>query len=169
MMKMADATSVPVELRQPLSNMLLALADDEFILGYWDSEWTGVAPMLEEDVACSSIAQDEIGHARLFYQEVAALTGVSPDDIAYGRKIEDYRQIQLVEHRRGNWAFTIARRFYYETAIRSLAIWPACKVRSMHHWPRQSPRSSGKRHITRCILAPGCNAWPMALPKLASY
>ncbi|GCE28037.1 phenylacetate-CoA oxygenase subunit PaaI [Dictyobacter alpinus] len=116
MSKMTDASGVPVQLRQPLSNFLLSLADDEFILGYWDSEWTGVAPMLEEDVACSSIAQDEIGHARLFYQEVAALTGVSPDHIAYGRKLEDYRQAQLVEHRRGNWAFTIARRFYYEMA-----------------------------------------------------
>ena len=39
------------------------MADDEFVLGFWDSEWTGIAPMLEEDVAMSSISQDEIGHA----------------------------------------------------------------------------------------------------------
>ena len=51
--------------QKPLHTLLLALADDEFILGYRNSEWTGIAPMLEEDVAFSSMAQDEIGHARL--------------------------------------------------------------------------------------------------------
>ncbi|GHO84453.1 1,2-phenylacetyl-CoA epoxidase subunit PaaC [Dictyobacter formicarum] len=115
-MEFTDASMVPPDLQQPLSNFLLSLADDEFILGYWDSEWTGVAPMLEEDVACSSIAQDEIGHARLFYQEVAALTGSVPDQVAYNRTLTEYRQVQLVERRRGNWAFTCARRFFYETA-----------------------------------------------------
>ena len=41
-----------------LARLLLSLADDEFVLGYRDSEWTGIAPMLEEDVALSSMAQD---------------------------------------------------------------------------------------------------------------
>jgi ring-1,2-phenylacetyl-CoA epoxidase subunit PaaC len=108
--------AVPVELKQPLIELLLGLADDEFILGYWDSEWTGVAPMLEEDVAMSSIAQDEIGHARLLYQRVAELTGTSIDQLAYGRQPGQYRQVQLVERHRGNWAFTIARQFLYDTA-----------------------------------------------------
>jgi ring-1,2-phenylacetyl-CoA epoxidase subunit PaaC len=108
--------AVPAELKQPLADFLLALADDEFILGYWDSEWTGVAPILEEDVAMSSIAQDEIGHARLFYQEVADLTGTSPDKLAYAREPQDHRQMQLVERQRGDWAFTIARQFLYDTA-----------------------------------------------------
>ena len=49
------------------TELLLALADDELVLGYRESEWTGVAPLLEEDVALSSIAQDEIGHARALY------------------------------------------------------------------------------------------------------
>ena len=47
---------------------LLGLADDELIIGWRDSEWTGIAPMLEEDVAFSSIAQNEIGHARAVYE-----------------------------------------------------------------------------------------------------
>ncbi len=108
--------AVPAELKQPLTELLLSLADDEFILGYWDSEWTGVAPMLEEDVAMSSIAQDEIGHARLFYQQVVALTGTPVDQLAYGRQPEQYRQVQLVERHRGDWAFTIVRQFLYDTA-----------------------------------------------------
>lgn len=107
---------VPLELQQPLANSLLSLGDDEFILGYWDSEWTGVAPMLEEDVACSSIAQDEIGHARLFYQQVEALIGTPVDRLAYGRQPNEYRQVQLVDYSRGDWAFTIARQFLYDTA-----------------------------------------------------
>ena len=45
-------------------DVLLRIADDELILGWRDSEWTGIAPFLEEDVALSSIAQNEIGHAR---------------------------------------------------------------------------------------------------------
>src|SRR5215208_5462834 len=53
------------------AELLLAIADDELILGWRDSEWTGIAPFLEEDVAFSSIAQNEIGHARALYELVA--------------------------------------------------------------------------------------------------
>jgi ring-1,2-phenylacetyl-CoA epoxidase subunit PaaC len=111
-----DAQAVPPALKQPLINLLLSLADDELILGYWDSEWTGIAPILEEDVACSSIAQDEIGHARLLYEEAATLSGITADQLAYGRQPGEYRHAQLVEHKRGDWAFTIARRYLYDTA-----------------------------------------------------
>ena len=116
MSEITGPDAVPANLKQPLANLLLSLADDEFILGYWDSEWTGVAPMLEEDVACSSIAQDEIGHARLLYQHVEALTGIPVDQIAYGRQPDEYRQVQLIDYSRGDWAFTIARQFLYDTA-----------------------------------------------------
>ena len=54
---------------------LLALADDELVLGWRDSEWTGIAPVLEEDVAFSSIAQNEIGHARAIYQLLVSRSG----------------------------------------------------------------------------------------------
>ena len=55
-----------------------AIADDELILGWRDSEWTGIAPFLEEDVAFSSIAQNEIGHARALYELAAAELGTTP-------------------------------------------------------------------------------------------
>src|SRR6266705_2351689 len=55
---------------------LLEIADDELILGWRDSEWTGIAPFLEEDVAFSSIAQNEIGHARALYELAAG--GAAP-------------------------------------------------------------------------------------------
>jgi len=115
MMDIAKPEAVPSQLKQPLIHLLLSLADDELVLGYWDSEWTGVAPLLEEDVACSSIAQDEIGHARVLYEEVTALMGTPPDQLVYGRRVQDYRQAQLVERHRGNWAFTMARQFLYDS------------------------------------------------------
>ena len=96
--------------------LLLAIADDELVLGWRDSEWTGIAPMLEEDVATSSIAQDEIGHARALYELLAELTDDDPDRIAYGREPADYRHAALLNHPRGDWAFTVARRYLYETA-----------------------------------------------------
>src|SRR5215212_6864840 len=68
-----------------LVGLLLSAADDEFVLGYRNSEWTGIAPMLEDDVAFSSMAQDEIGHARLFYGLLADRLGADADQVAYGR------------------------------------------------------------------------------------
>jgi ring-1,2-phenylacetyl-CoA epoxidase subunit PaaC len=113
-------TTAPPELdpttRDALAELLLTLADDEFVIGFWDSEWTGIAPMLEEDVATSSIAQDEIGHARALYEMLAELTGEDADAIAYGREPEAYRHASLLDHERGDWAATVARRYLYETA-----------------------------------------------------
>jgi ring-1,2-phenylacetyl-CoA epoxidase subunit PaaC len=102
--------------RDGLAELLLTLADDEFVLGYWDSEWTGIAPILEEDVAMSSVSQDEIGHARAWYELLAGLTDDDADRIAYGRAPEEYRHAALMNHARTDWGFTIARRFLYEHA-----------------------------------------------------
>jgi ring-1,2-phenylacetyl-CoA epoxidase subunit PaaC len=102
--------------REALAELLLSVADDEFVIGFWDSEWTGIAPMLEEDVATSSIAQDEIGHARALYELLAALTSDDADAIAYGREVGAYRHATLLDHERGDWAATVARRYLYETA-----------------------------------------------------
>jgi ring-1,2-phenylacetyl-CoA epoxidase subunit PaaC len=113
-------TSAPVSLdtaaRAALAGLLLSVADDEFVIGFWDSEWTGIAPMLEEDVATSSIAQDEIGHARALYELLAELTDDDADRIAYGRAPADFRHAALLNHARGDWGFSVARRYLYETA-----------------------------------------------------
>ncbi len=102
--------------RDALAAYLLAWADDELMLGHRDSEWTGVAPQLEEDVAFSSIAQDEIGHAALVYGLVAALTGDNADRLALRRPAEEYRHAALLEQPNGDWAFTIARHLFYDLA-----------------------------------------------------
>ena len=116
--------TLDAETRAALAELLLSLADDEFVIGFWDSEWTGIAPMLEEDVAMSSISQDEIGHARALYSLLAELTGADADVIAFGRPAAEFRHAALMNHARGDWAFTIARRFLYEwaDAVRLVAI-----------------------------------------------
>jgi ring-1,2-phenylacetyl-CoA epoxidase subunit PaaC len=92
--------------------LLLGLADDELVIGWRDSEWTGIAPLLEEDVAFSSIAQNEIGHARAVYERLAD----DADALAFDRSLDDYRCAPLVELRLLDWANTIARRWLYEVA-----------------------------------------------------
>lgn len=109
-------TGLAPEVRAALGDLLLALADDELVIGYWDSEWTGIAPMLEEDVAMTSLATDELGHARAFYGLLGELDGRDPDSIAYDRPVEALRHARLLDHPRTDWAFSIARRWLYDTA-----------------------------------------------------
>jgi ring-1,2-phenylacetyl-CoA epoxidase subunit PaaC len=100
------------------ARLLLRIADDELIVGWRDSEWTGIAPTLEEDVAFSSIAQNEIGHARALYELAAAELGTDADALAFDRQPADYECAQLVELRLLDWAHTMARRYLYEEADR---------------------------------------------------
>lgn len=95
-----------------MNELLLALADDELVVGWRDSEWTGIAPVLEEDVAFSSIAQNEIGHARAVYE----LLTDDADALAFDRALDEYRCAPFVELRLLDWAHAIARRWLYEVA-----------------------------------------------------
>jgi ring-1,2-phenylacetyl-CoA epoxidase subunit PaaC len=96
---------------------LLEIADDELVLGWRNSEWTGIAPFLEEDVAFSSIAQNEIGHARALYELVARDLGTTADELAFDRTPDEYQCSTFVELRLvPDWARTIARHYLYETA-----------------------------------------------------
>jgi len=101
-----------------LAILLLSMADDEFVIGFSDSEWTGIGPILEEDVAISSLAQDELGHAQALYGLLADVLDDERDAyaIAYDRPPEGYLHARLLDHPRGDWAFTIARRWLYESA-----------------------------------------------------
>jgi len=87
-----------------LAELLRSMADDEFVIGFSDSEWTGIAPLLEEDVAMSSLAQDELGHAAALYGLLATLTGDDPDALAYDRE-ERYHRMHAE-----TWLTRLARR-----------------------------------------------------------
>ncbi len=103
-------------MNQVLASVLTALGDDELILGHRHSEWTGFAPHMEEDVAFSSIAQDEIGHAAAYYSLAAVETDDDVDRIALGREKSEYRNAILCERDNGDWAFTLVRHWLYDHA-----------------------------------------------------
>jgi ring-1,2-phenylacetyl-CoA epoxidase subunit PaaC len=106
-----------------LAQLTLELADDELVLGHRDSEWCGLAPLLEEDIAFANLALDELGHARLWYTLHARFTGndpdTFPDQLVFFRSANEYRSIALVELPRGDWAFSICRRFLFDAAEQS--------------------------------------------------
>jgi ring-1,2-phenylacetyl-CoA epoxidase subunit PaaC len=94
---------------------LLGLADDALILGHRLSEWTGHAPLLEEELALGNIALDLIGTARRLYQHAGEIEGRGRDEdgLAYLRDAPQYKNLLLVEQPNGDFATTIARQFLY--------------------------------------------------------
>ncbi len=101
-----------------LAEYLLALGDDELLLGHRVSEWCGHAPILEEDIAFANIALDEIGHARLWYQLVAELRGEDPerypDQLAFFRTANEFRALPLLQLPNGDWAFSLLRQYLFD-------------------------------------------------------
>lgn len=106
-------SDLPEQLRLPLVNVLLCVADDKLFLGHRNSDWTGIAPILEADIAFSSLAQDDIAHASAFFELISSITGQNPDQIAFGRTENEYRCADIVtKSDQFNWAAAIARQFY---------------------------------------------------------
>jgi ring-1,2-phenylacetyl-CoA epoxidase subunit PaaC len=103
-----------------LSAQLLAMADDELLLGQRDSEWCGNAPILEEDIAFANLALDELGHALVWYNLLAELEDDASikdaDKLVYFREPWDFRNLQLVELPNGDWAFSMLRQFLFDAA-----------------------------------------------------
>jgi ring-1,2-phenylacetyl-CoA epoxidase subunit PaaC len=106
--------------RVALAGKLLAMGDDELILGHRDSEWTGHAPILEEDIAFANIAVDELGHAKTWYTLLAELSGrdpeTYPDELVFFRDAAAYRSAHLVELPKGDWAFSMLRQYVFDAA-----------------------------------------------------
>jgi ring-1,2-phenylacetyl-CoA epoxidase subunit PaaC len=163
-----------------LAAYLLALADDELILGHRDSEWCGHAPILEEDIAFANLAQDEIGHAALWYRLLEPLTGARTDDLIFRRAAADYRCAQLVALPKGDWAHSMLRQFLFDAAeavcLPRLAVSPyaplaetAAKVRTeeIYHlrhtraWVRRLGLGTPESH--RRMQAALDALWPYAL------
>lgn len=98
-----------------LSNYTLHLADNSLILGHRNSEWTGHGPILEQDIALSNIALDQIGQARSLYQYAAEIIGgeETEDTLAYFRDENEFRNCLLVEQDNGDWGKTILRQFLF--------------------------------------------------------
>lgn len=90
------------------------MADDELVLGHRNSEWTGFGPILEEDIAFSSMAQDKIGHSHAFYSILNKLGESDPDTLAFARKEKEFKCCHLVEFPIGNYNFSLMRHFLFD-------------------------------------------------------
>lgn len=93
--------------------ILLGLADDELLIGHRHSEWLGLAPFLEEDLAFASIAQDELGHARAIY---GLIDEGAVDELAFRRSPEEYRCAWLTELPGVPWERALVRHLLYDLA-----------------------------------------------------
>ncbi|WP_266202270.1 1,2-phenylacetyl-CoA epoxidase subunit PaaC [Pontibacter kalidii] len=101
---------------QAIKDLLYKLADDQLILGHRNSEWTGFGPILEEDIAFSSMAQDKIGHSLAFYTLLQELGESDPDTVAFTRNANQFHNSQLVEQPNGEYDFSLIRHFLYDNA-----------------------------------------------------
>lgn len=114
------------ENKHALVELLYLLADDNFIHAHRGSEWLGLAPHIEEDVAFSSINQDTMGHAVMYYRLLEDLGEGKADDISHLRNRSQYRNAIILEEKNGSgeytekpnydWAFTVVRHLFYDLA-----------------------------------------------------
>src|ERR1043166_3099757 len=103
---------------QAIKELLFKMADDLLIIGHRNSEWTGLGPILEEDIAFSSMAQDKIGHAEANYRILNSLGERKTDELAFLRKVEEFHNAQFVELPNGEYDFSTIRHFLYDHADR---------------------------------------------------
>lgn len=100
-----------------LKDLLFRMADDALIIGHRNSEWTGIGPMLEEDLAFSSMAQDKIGHAQALYKILHEVLGeADPDKLGFLREESAFRCCHLVEYPIGEYDFSLMRHFLFDHA-----------------------------------------------------
>jgi ring-1,2-phenylacetyl-CoA epoxidase subunit PaaC len=96
---------------------ILYLADNAMVLGHRLSEWCGHGPVLEQDIAITNIALDQVGLARNLYGYLAELEGgnATEDTYPYHRDVLDFKNMLLVEVPNGDWGQTLVRQMLYDT------------------------------------------------------
>jgi len=102
--------------KEAIKDLLYKMADDQLIIGHRNSEWNGLGPLLEEDIAFCSMAQDKIGQSLAFYNILHELGEKDPDTIAFTRKAEQFHNCQFVELPIGEYEFSLVRHFLFDTA-----------------------------------------------------
>lgn len=99
-----------------IKEFLYKMADDLLILGHRNSEWTGFGPLLEEDIAFSSMAQDKIGQSLALYTILNQMGEQDPDTIAFMRNAPQFHSCHFVEMPNGEYDFSLVRHFLYDHA-----------------------------------------------------
>ena len=95
----------------------LRLGDNALILGQRLAEWCGHGPVLEQDIALSNIALDQLGQARLLMQYAAELKGegATEDQMAFFRDVYEYHNCLMLELPNDDWGKTIVRQFLFDS------------------------------------------------------
>lgn len=101
---------------EALKDLLYKMADDQLVLGHRNSEWTGFGPLLEEDIAFSSMAQDKVGQSWQIYKILNELGESDPDTVAFMRNADQFHNSQFVELPNGEYDFSLIRHFLFDTA-----------------------------------------------------
>jgi len=99
-----------------LKDLLYRMADDLLIIGHRNSEWTGLGPVLEEDIAFSSMAQDKIGQSHAIFEILHEMGESEPDTVAFTRNDNQFHCCHLVEMPMGEYDFSLVRHFFYDHA-----------------------------------------------------
>ncbi len=102
--------------RPALLDLLYKMADDQLILGHRNSEWTGIGPVLEEDIAFSSMAQDKLGHSLALYNLLHELGEAEPNTLAFMRHAAQFHCCHFVELPIGEYEFSLMRHFLFDHA-----------------------------------------------------
>jgi len=99
-----------------LFEFLLRQGDNTLVLGHRVSEWCGVAPVLEEDIALANTALDLVGQTQMWLDYAAEVEGAgqSADDLAYRRDVWDFRSLLLLEQPNGDFGQTLMRQFLFD-------------------------------------------------------
>jgi ring-1,2-phenylacetyl-CoA epoxidase subunit PaaC len=102
---------------EAVETLLFRLADDELVVAERYTEWQVRAPTLESDISLSNVAQDELGHGRLWYQLLTRF-GHDETDLIWERDADDFRHTTLVEQpfAEGDWADAVLRAYLYDVA-----------------------------------------------------
>ncbi|MFV1986094.1 MAG: Phenylacetic acid catabolic protein [Gemmatimonadota bacterium] len=102
--------------RDALGALLLSLADNKRLLGIRYSDWLLGAPSVEAGIACSAMAQDEWGHARILYSMLKDF-GFDPHQLEHERASGEYRNIGLLDADVSSWPELLALNFLLDTAL----------------------------------------------------
>jgi ring-1,2-phenylacetyl-CoA epoxidase subunit PaaC len=103
--------------RAALRDLLFKMADDCLILGHRNSEWVGIGPVLEEDIAFASIAQDKLGHALGLYTILHEHLGeADPDTLAFMRTERAFKCCHFVEIVAQEYDIALMRHFLFDIA-----------------------------------------------------
>ncbi|MEL6572035.1 MAG: 1,2-phenylacetyl-CoA epoxidase subunit PaaC [Pseudomonadota bacterium] len=99
-----------------LFEFLLRQGDNALVLGHRTSEWCGVAPALEEDIALANTALDLIGQTQLWLGYAAEVEGQgrSANDLAYLRDVYDFRNVLMLEVPNADFGRTLMRQFLFD-------------------------------------------------------